>query len=164
MWLSGLWKPTSVSATTYAQFGPRMKNYKYVNMWAGPPKFNGVFDVEDYAAGLVRFGRKATMSFEIAWAANTREESFVEILGDKGGARVLDGKSLEIFTEHNGRLANIAPQYNPNVKIFDVQAQKFLAACRGKCPPAVTGQEGLTMMKLIDAIYASAKQGREVKI
>ena len=163
MYMSGLWNPTSVSAGTYAKFGPQMENYKYVGMWAGPPKLDGAFDVEDYSTGFVRFGGEATMSFEIAWAANAEDESFVEILGDQAGARVMSGKPLKILTEHGGHLADIEPKFR-DVKIFEVQAAAFVAACRGEKTPNATGQEGLTVMKLIDAIYASDKKDREVAI
>jgi predicted dehydrogenase len=164
MWLSGHWNPTAVSAMTYAKFGSNMQNYRYVGMWAGPPKYDGVFDVEDYATGMVRFGAAASMSFEIAWAANCQGESYVEIIGDKGGARVLDGNPLSIFTEHNGRLADIQPKYDENAKSFDLQSSKFAAACRGEIEPIATGEQGLCVMRLIDSIYASSEQGREIAI
>ena len=164
MHVSGLWQPTSVSAMTYAKFGPRMKNYRYVSMWAGPPKLNGICDVEDYAVGMVRFGKKASMSFEIAWAANSRETSFIEILGDKAGATFCNDKPLCILTEHAERMADITPQFTPSGNSFHAQAAAFVAACQGKAPPAATGKEGVTVMKLIDAIYRSSTQGQEVKI
>jgi predicted dehydrogenase len=166
MWMSGLWKPTSASAMTYAKFGTDMRKYRYVSMWAGPPKFDGVCDVEDYATGIIRFGRAATMTFDIAWAANSREENYVEILGDKAGVRLLDGKPLTILTEHGEHIADIAPQYNANVNLFESQARSFAARCRGEEPaePYATGEEGVTMMKVIDAVYASGKNGKEVRI
>jgi predicted dehydrogenase len=165
MWLSGLWKPTRVSAMTYAKFGPRMAEYRYVGMWAGPPKLDGKFDVEDYSTGFVRFGNKATMSFEVSWAGNTDDEGFVEVIGDKGGAKVMsDGKPVRILTEHNNRPADITPQYNVNANGFQGQAQAFAAACRGECPPAATAEEGVTVMKLIDAIYASSAANKEVEV
>jgi len=164
MWLSGHWNPTRCSAKTYAKFGPDMANYTYVGMWAGPPKLDGAFDVEDYAAGMVRFGGDATMTFEIAWAANVDNESYVEVMGTRGGARIYSGKPLQIFTEHNGRLADIAPQFDATVDNYEVQAAKFVAACRGEIEPVVTGREGLTVMKLIDAIYASSEADKEVEI
>ena len=34
MFLSGLWQPTRVSAQVYAKFGPAMRDYRYVGMWA----------------------------------------------------------------------------------------------------------------------------------
>ncbi len=164
MYMSGLWKPTAVSAMTYAKFGPLMENYRYVGMWAGPPKLDGVCDVEDYACGFVRFGKKATMSFEIAWAANTQETAFIEVLGDKAGASVCDGKPLCIVTEQGDRPADIMPKFDANADVFRLQAEKFVAACRGELPPAATGEEGVTVMKLIDAVYRSSEQGQEVKI
>lgn len=167
MHISGLWKPTRVSAMNYAEFGKVMRNYRYVSMWAGPPNFNGVCDVEDYSVGLVRFGKKASMSFEIAWAANAEETSFIDILGDKGGAHLFDsGKQLTIYTEHNNLVANIAPLVNDDNfgKRFHRQADIFINACRGKCRPAATAEEGLTVMKLIDAIYASSASGHEVAV
>jgi len=164
MWLSDRWNPTSVSAMNYAKFGTDIPNYTYVNMWAGPPKLDGTCDVEDYSTGFVRFGDKATLNFDIAWAANTIEQNYVELLGDKGGARVFTGEPLTVYTEHEGRLADISPKFDGEANRFDVQAVKFLAACRGEAPPPATAEQGLTVMKLIDAIYASGERGKEVLI
>jgi predicted dehydrogenase len=164
MFCSGLWTPTSVSAMTYAKFGLDMKQYRYVSMWAGPPKMDGVFDVEDYATGLVRFGSKASMSFEIAWACNCEETAYIDILGSKAGVRIFDGKPLKILTEQGGRIADVLPQFPDRGNGFHNQAKAFLAACRGECAPAATGEQGLTNMKLIDAVYKSSETGKEVAI
>ena len=164
MWLSGLWNPTRVSARVYDKFGSRMRAYRYVGMWAGPPDFDGVCDVEDFSAGFARFGDQATLSFEIAWAANAESDSYVEILGDKGGARVGGAGPLRILTEDRGRLADLAPQYDQKANPFENQARTFLAACRGDSPPEATIQQAVTNMKLIDAIYASSEARKEVTI
>jgi len=164
MHLSGQWRPTAVSAGTYAKFGPRMKDYAYVSMWAGPPRLDGVFDVEDYSSGFVRFAREATLSFEIAWAANSPPEGYVELIGDAGGVRAFDGGPLRILTEHAGRVADIEPQLDTTVNRYEAQARSFVEACRREHPPAATAQEGLTVMKLIDAVYASHQAGAEVRI
>jgi len=162
--MSNLWNPTRVSAMTYAKFGPRMQGYRYVSMWAGPPNFKGKFDVEDYATGLVRFGRKATLSFEISWAANSEGGGFVELLGDKGGVRLLDGKPLTFLTERDSRVVNVVPLTAQEGNRFHAEIDAFIAACRGEQPPAATAEEGRTVMRLMDAVYASAKSGREVAI
>lgn len=164
MHVSGLWNPTKVSAACYDKLGKNMRAYKYIGMWAGPPNYKGTFDVEDYATGVVRFGKQATMSFEIAWAANAEDSSFVEFIGDKGGLRLFDGKPLLLRTEHNGGLADIQLRYQDPGNAFHLQIKKYLAACRGECPPAATGAEGLIAMKLIDAVYKSSATGREVEI
>jgi predicted dehydrogenase len=164
MYISGHWNPTAVSAMTYAKFGSPIKDYTYVNMWAGPPKLDGVCDVEDYAAGFVRFGDKATLSFEIAWAANTEDKMFVEILGDKGGARIMDSDDLVVLGEEDGRLTDVKYGFHTKATGYDQQMLKFAAACRGEIPPPATAEQGLTIMKLIDAIYASSKTNKEVVI
>lgn len=164
MYLSGQWNPTSVSAMTYHNFTKDMKSYKYVNMWAGPPKYDGVCDVEDYAAGLLRFGSKATMSFEISWAGNTEEECFIELVGTKGGVKVLNGQPLKLRTEFNGQVADILPQYTCKDEGFARQKRLFIEACRGEGKPAATSAEGLTVIKVIDAVYESSRQGKEIMI
>jgi len=164
MWLSGLWKPTCVSAQTYAKFGPRMQNYRYVGMWAGPPKLDGTFDVEDYAVGLVRFGKKATLSFEISWAGNGQDEHFIELLGDKAGVRMASDKPLLILTEQGTRPVDVLPQFESRGSAPDQQACVFSAACLGKARPACTGEEGVVVMKVIDAAYQSSRLNREVAI
>ncbi|MBN1942769.1 MAG: Gfo/Idh/MocA family oxidoreductase [Phycisphaerae bacterium] len=164
MYLSDNWNPTAVSAKTYAKFGPRMKNYVYTEMWAGPPRLNGVFDVEDYSTGFVRFGKKATMSFEIAWACNMEDAAFVELLGEKGGVRFAPGKPMVIYTEHGGKVADVQLQYDRNVNMYEAQARALVRNCRGKKTEAATGPQGATVMRLIDAIYASDKAGKEVRI
>lgn len=163
LWLSGLWNPTAVSASIYSKFGAPMENYHYVSMWAGPPDYSGVFDVEDYACGTVRFGGEASMNFDVSWAANTPGEGFTEILGTKGGVRMGAGP-LTLLTEFENRPADVKLQYPTGTDPFAAEMTKYIAAVRGEGPPAATGEEGVIVLKLIDAIYQSAAEGREVRI
>jgi len=162
MWLSGKWKAESVSAAAYSKFGPRMRRYVYTSMWAGPPDYDGVFDVEDYATGLVRFAGDTTLSFAFSWAANCPEEMYVEILGDRGGLRLQLGEGLFLFTEYKGKLATIRPEY-PETRHFELQAESFVNAVRGGRRPGATAEEGLAVMALLDAIQRSGATRREVR-
>lgn len=165
MYLSGHWNPTSVSATTFNHFTGDMKNYHYTNMWAGPPKYDGVCDVEDYATGHIRFGRKAALSFDISWAGNSDEECFIELLGTKGGVKLFNGQTCnKVLTEVNGLVSDLLPQFQCEDEWFNRQMRLFLTACRGEGKPAATGREGVVVMKVLDAVYESSKQGREVGI
>ncbi len=163
MWTSGLWEPTRVSAKTYSKFGSPMEKYNYVNMWAGPPQYDGTFDVDDYATGLVRFGDKATIVFEVAWACNAKDECYIELLGDKGGVKVGMGDT-NILTEVDNRIADIHLTYNNERDRFAAELGKFLAAIRGEGPVAATGEEGVVVMRLLDAIYKSSEMNQEVEV
>jgi predicted dehydrogenase len=162
MWATGLWNPTRVSAKVYSKFGSPMTDYHYISMWAGPPKFDGTFDVDDYAAGLVRFGDQATLSFEVAWAANAKDEQMLEILGTKGGLVV--GSDTVLLTEVDGMMADIKLNYKQEGGGFPQEMAKFIAAVKGEAEPPATGEQGVIAMRLIDAIYASSAQNAEVSV
>jgi predicted dehydrogenase len=113
---------------------------------------------------LVRFGKKATLNFDISWAANLEEECFIQLIGTRGGVKLLNGQNgnKAVMTEINGLVADVLPQFACEDEWFNRQKRLFLAACRGECPPAATGREGLTVMKVLDGVYESSKQGKEV--
>ena len=163
MWLADSWEPTRVSAKTYSKFGSPMKDYHYVSMWAGPPKYDGVFDVDDYAAGLVRFGSRMTLSFEVAWACNAEDESWIELLGTKGGVKVGTDKTV-LRTEVDGKIADIQLYFERKKDRFAIEMEKFVAAVQGKGEIPATGEQGVIAMKLLDAIYKSSELDREVEV
>lgn len=163
MWVTNLWNPTKASAKTYSKFGLPMKDYHYVSMWAGPPKYDGTFNVDDYATGMVRFGNQATMVFEVAWAANAQPENYVEILGTKGGVK-LAGADTVLLTEFDNRLADIKLDYEKKNDGFAVELTKFVAAINGEGQIPATGDQGVIVMRLLDAIYKSCANNQEVDV
>ena len=44
----------TVSGETFCKLGKDMKNYVYTDMWAGPPKYDGTYDVDDSVTALIR--------------------------------------------------------------------------------------------------------------
>ena len=160
MWLSDNWAPERISAATYNQFGGRMKGYTFLDMWAGPPKYDGVCDVDDYATGFVRF-KKCTLSFDLSWAANVKPENWVEIIGDKAGVRAFGDGPLTILTEESGRLLDVSPQHGKS-NLYDDQDRKFIAAVQRGKPTGATGEQGLALMRVLDGIYKSAREGKEI--
>lgn len=165
MWETGYWDPTRVSAKVYSKFGNPIEDYHYISMWAGPPKLDGTFNVDDYAAGFIRFGKKATLSFEVAWACNAENEMYAEILGDKGGVKMgANSGKTTICTEVNGKISNIDFMYNTENDGFKVQLTKFVDAVQGNGEIVATGEQGLTLMRVLDAIYKSSDLDQEVEI
>ena len=140
-----------------------MRDYHYISMWAGPPNYEGKFDVDDYAAGFIRFGKQATLSFEIAWACNSEEESYIELLGDKGGVKIGGAKTV-LRTEVDDMLADTELFYSKDKDRFVTQMEKFVAAVQGKGEVAATGEQGVILMEILDAIYKSSDMDCEVDI
>ena len=90
LYILGGAKLLNVTCDAYSEMAKDMKSYKYKSMWAEDTSDteNGTNDVDDYITGYIRTD-KASISFNGAWAQNIDEnEMYVDILGDKGGARV----------------------------------------------------------------------------
>ena len=105
-----------------------------------------------------------TLFLETSWAANIGQRSIMNslILGDKGGVE-LDPPT--IYSEKSGTLLNetfglIPEEDDPHA----LEIAHFVDCIRTGADPLVTGQHGLMATEIIDAVYASSKSGREVKL
>jgi len=169
MHLLGYPKPTRVSGKVFANFGKDMKKYVYEGMWAGPPKYDGVCDVEDAAHAIVRFDNGASLELNCTWAMNFVEgtmPSLIGIFGDEAGMTFgLGGNELTIATEDQGHNADLSPKLKPG-NSRDGQLQAFMDACENREPGdiAATGAQGQVIMSIIDAIYASSEADKEVEV
>ena len=64
----------------------------------------------------------------------------------------------------DNRIADVELFFNRKTDCFALEMEKFIAAIQGKGKVAATGEEGLILMKLLDAIYRSSELDREVEI
>jgi predicted dehydrogenase len=150
-------KPRAVSGATYTKFGTRKGVIGLMGQW-DPKKYT----VEDFALGLVRFKNGATMFVETSFAANIERDSYnISLLGSKGGCTLEPPK---IYTERNKTLVDIAPVFLKGKNTHEIEMEKFAECILKDREPPVTGQEGLAVQKIMDAIYESAELGREVPI
>jgi len=159
------------SGATYATFGRDIGSYVHREMWGGPPRPGGIFDVEDHASALLRLEGGATFEVNVAWAANLSEDAVrdgILLLGDRGGLFFEPlGNTVRIATEENGRLLDVQPVLDAEdggQAAWRRQYEAFAAAIRGEGPRvAPVGECGRTQAA-IDAIYRSAEAGREVEV
>ncbi len=82
---------------------------------------------------------KATLVFEVAWACNAKDESYIELLGDKGGVKVGMGDTT-ILTEVDKRIADVHLTYVQERDRFAAELEKFVAAVQGKGAVAATAR------------------------
>jgi len=150
-------KPTAVSGAAYTKFGTREGLVGLMGQW-DPKKYT----VEDYSLGLVRFENQATMFVETSFAANIEKDIFdFTLLGTEGGCTL---EPARIFSEKNKTLIDISPVFLQGRSTHDIEMQKFVECVLEDREPPVTGEQGLAVQKIMDAIYRSAELGREVPI
>jgi predicted dehydrogenase len=141
------------------------------NKIAGPlaKKAGKIFDVEDFAAAFIRFKNGACLEIEASWAANIRENELMEtrLYGTKGGLVQRNlGESFsfetEFYLERNGSQFDL--KLHPSSLSVKGSLHHFIDCIRDKTPHLATGEEGLVMMEILDAIYLSARKGKPVKM
>jgi len=163
LYILGGAKLQNVTCDAYCEMAKDMKAYKYKSMWAEntSDKENGTNDVEDFISGYIRTD-KASVSFNGAWAQNiNKSEMFIEILGDKAGARLKYGGKFEFFDGQT--LETEAPEYEiPNMYLREDMA--FLESIETGVKDRNHIDYVLESAKLLDALYASSEQKKEVTL
>lgn len=162
-WLLGCPKPLTVSGSTFAEFGPRGKGLGgWMNdHWKGR-KPEGTFDVEDLAMGMIRFEGGITLNLEVSWAVNNRQDvQWCNIFGSEGGAEW--GSDSAIFKDA-GDIPTIATPKLPASEEWHGETQHFIDSILNNTTPDPDANQGVTMMKMLDGIYESARLGREIAI
>jgi predicted dehydrogenase len=157
LWLMGYPQATAVSGATYDLLGKALAAEQ-----------GREFTVEDMASAFVRFDNGATLVLEASWAENGErdEEMLTQVYGTKAGCLHRNTRGYEfearIFRPEHGSYVSIAPQAYPRDL---VSAQEHFAQCvlSGDTPSA-TAEQGLQVMRIIDAIYASAARGEEIRL
>ena len=161
IWLMGNPTPVSVSANTFCKFADNDTSDS-VNSDFGDKNAEGTFDVEDLAMGMIRFDNGAVLQIEFSWASNIkRERRFVELRGTKAGL-TWENDDVEFFTEDGGQLLDIKPAGNLESKGHHRNLVHFLDVLTKDADPCFKPQQGVDMIKILCAIYESAKTGKEV--
>jgi predicted dehydrogenase len=154
--------PVSASGQTFTYLGNRKSST--LSRWADWDY--RTYTVEDYAVGQIRFDTGAIMSVEAGFIVHQAEGGIMDfkIFGTKGGGHYA---TPEVYTDQFDTMVTIRPDWLPPSSfndMFNIKMQAFVdTALHGK-PNEAPAEHGLMIQKMIDAIYASAEQGREVAI
>ena len=164
MYCCGDPKPLTVTGEEFCVLGKDMKAYNYTSMWAGPPDYNGTYDVDDSVTGMIRT-EGPVITFNGAWAQNIgNEEMFIDFLGTKAGIRhnYLKG-SFTVFGAKDGQLTE--EQYEaPKTNHFNNEINAFVDSVRtGKTLPSNIDINIFTS-KIMQALYDSAESHKEIAL
>ncbi len=157
LWLMGSPKPVWVMASTYTKFGDKLAK-----------QCGQKYTVEDLACAMIKFDNGATLELDASWASNIKENELqtIRLLGDKGGMyqyNLNEGYTydVEYYSEMAGRAFDSkmhTAQPVPSAYAL------FVDAVRDDTPFLVQPEDGVKVMKILDAIYRSAKTGAPEKI
>ncbi len=163
LFVLGFPQPKEVTGQVYAEFGRRMQDYVFENMWAGPPNLDGVCDVEDSAHAFIRFEDQVTLELNVTWAGNfptgQLPASRMGFFGDRGGM------TFELFGDHI-HVANEQFRRNVDTKIklaerdyLQEQLKCFArAVANRRLGLGASGPQAAVVQSLIDAIYKSSEE------
>ena len=162
VWLMGNPRPVAVSGNTWCKFANESETSDSVHSVFGDVVVGGTFDVEDMAMGMIRFDNGAVLQIEFSWASNVKAETnFVQLRGTKAGLSWRNGK-VEFYTEECGQLLDITPAGILREDGHRKNLRNFVDAIYGVAKPCYQPQQGVDMIKILAAVYESAKTGREV--
>ncbi|MBA2481262.1 MAG: Gfo/Idh/MocA family oxidoreductase [Planctomycetes bacterium] len=158
LWLMGHPKPTWVMAGAWNHLGMRIG-----------ARQGKSYTVEDLAMAMIRFEDGSMLEVEAGWAANIKENELMEtrLLGTDGG---LVQKNLgegydfqaEVFQDRNGTQLDLSP--HPPFPEAKNAYHHFVEAIRDDKPHMATGEDGVAVQELLDAIYQSAAEGRPIEM
>jgi predicted dehydrogenase len=163
MYCTGDPKPRTVTGETYSKLGRDMKNYSYIDMWAGPPNYEGTYDVDDFVTAMIRT-EGPSITVNGAWAQNIGvNEMYIDFLGDKAGIRLQYGSDFKLYSAKNGALLETTPKFN-TTNMFQNEIDAFLECIRTgeKLPSHI--DTVILSSQIMQAIYDSSDSSAEIKL
>lgn len=153
-------KPVSVSGNTFTYLGNKADAIGIKSQW--PNWDYKTYTVEDLAVGMVRFEGGAMLNIESSFVAHIEKDVFnLQIMGEKGGA---NWDPVQIFKDENGYMFNSTPAFTGWGDPFETKMRHFVDVCRDGKPNMAPGEHGLMVQQMLNGLYASAEQGREVAV
>ena len=166
MYCCGDPKVKSVSAEKFCKLGNPISEYVYTSMWAGPPKADGVCDVEEGVTGMIRT-EGPVITFNGAWAQNIGEdEMFIDFIGTKGGVRLQYTKDFVFYSTKNGMLTKTTFKLGEEMSfigMFQNEIDSFIKCIETGEKLASHIDTNIITAEMMDAIYVSAETHKEIE-
>lgn len=155
----------AASAAVFEKLGNR-SNIRHLTRYMSAdydPEKNAV---EDLATAFLRFEGGAAMQFGTSYSLHGKDELSGRVYGTKGGASI--APAVQITTEMHDTIVDITPRTDSLEfelePAFQNEINHFVRAAAGETASGAPATDGLEMLKIIEAIYRSGKEGREVRV
>lgn len=156
--------PVSVYGATFQKLFNRPNIKAAKDYVATTSTEKDVCDVEDLATALIRFDNGAVLAIEAAFSLNIKkDEGKIELFGTKGGAKL--DPNLEMYSEINNYMADVNLTSDTALSfdgLFQNEINHFVSCIVDGTTCKSPAQDGIDIMRILDAVYESAKTGHEV--
>jgi len=163
LWLMGNPKPVTVTGIARSEMSNKPGMF---SSWGRGP-VPEEHDVEDFAAGFVRFDNGATMVVETSWILNHEQADGgrkVWVYGTEGGLE-LPGNRLVKSNYNTKQLYNVELKLmNDEVEPHALECMEFAKAIADGAPSPVPAEQSLQVMQILDGIYRSSAAKQEIRL
>ena len=129
--------------------------------------YQNIKNVEDTAISFLRCKGSPVISIENSWSMQVEKDIFnLIVYGTKGTASL---NPFRVYKKLEEQFIDLTPSQTESAlsafkKSYQNELKSFIGAVRGLNPIVSSGDEALSRMKVVDAMYQSAKQKTEIKI
>lgn len=165
-YLMGKPTPVSVYAATFNKLGKRDNLKTGVNWFPDDAAEQNVCDVEDMGIAMIRFDNGAVIQLETSYSINGESVNGLDLYGTKGGFRTGRGP-LVLYNETNDFMTDTKidyEDYRDAKPMFVAEMEQFVNWVADGVVDNSSAEDGIIVMKILDAIYESARCGHEVEI
>ncbi len=157
-YIMGSPRPATARGSVYTYIGD--KPCDVACKWG--PWDHATYSVEDLGVGFVTFDNGASMTIETSYAAHIEDDVWnVQVMGTKGGGTTAPGK---LFFDHAGIMRNETPAFLDKTDGFTRKMRHFCECVLDGVPCEAPAGDGVVLQKMLDGLYRSAEQKREIAI
>ncbi len=158
----GNFQVETVSGSVFTKFGNRGLGE---GDWGLSDREQLPFDVDDFATAFLRLKGGIALNLNISWAAHQKDADVhnVDLHGTKAGASLYPG----VVYSYDEQAKAVFDMGNLKVDLKYPHRDRFVhfvRAIRGEEALCVTIEQALAVQKTLDAIYRSAREGREIRL
>lgn len=121
--------------------------------------------VESNAVGIIRYANGASTLLEASYALNGETKNERSLYGTKGGINL---DSMKVYSEMNGFMTDVYLQdrstWSGHKEMFQAEMDHFVDCCLNGTECMSPAEDGVVIMKILEALYESASTGRSIDI
>lgn len=145
--------PVSVTAATFEMLAPQLPAVR---------EAGAAYNVEDFATALIRMRNGATVQLETSWMLHQAEgnRQDVELYGANAGATLYP---VRLHREGASGYEHVELTATGDLPFPHCSRyQHFADVLQGKAEQLVSWEQSLAVQRILDAVYRSAREGREI--